>query len=470
MAGLVRTLAALPVVLAACGRLDFALRGTGGDPGDGGSTGSDATVTGSAAPRYAEVLDGNATTPLIGGVLGQVAVAERFVTSATIANAAVTGQAMYESFGLVWLDDKGAPGTTSVLDSTSICDLRALAASSSGVIAAGIADSGATTPALGACAIATARQDGVAIAVDTTGTQQLVAHLAATSMNDQGWFAAAFSDGSVAAAGIYGIGGKLGSQMLPATTSGENAWYARVDPSTGEPIWSATVNSTGVTYAGPISADGDELCMMGSFSGAVTVLGTQLTSAGSDDEWVARVDATGAPRFVRQVGTTGEESTTAGLAIAATADGGCTAALVAGGDLVLDSISLPAADGPAVLLHFGASGTLASGQRTSEVPMLARVPGGTYAAAACSQPCELGGVTYTPVDNDIAVFALDDALVATEVAAVTGGTSTFYGFAAVPPDVLAIGFTLGGPVTFGSTVLPQQTATQNAIAVLGVPP
>jgi hypothetical protein len=467
MSGLFRTLAATACALAACGRLDFGLHG--GGAGDG-ATGPDAMTTGAVGPRYAELLDGNGGTPLVGGTLGQVAVAEQFTTAMSIAGVPLAGQAMYESWGLLWLDGSGAPAATSVLDSTSICDLRALAASATGVIAAGLANSGTTDPALGACAIATARQDGVAIGIDTSGNQQLSAHVVSSSMNDQGWFAATFADGSIAAAGIYGAAGSLGSQAFPATTSDENAWFARVDPTTGEPIWLTTVTVASETFAGPIGADGDELCMMGSFSGSATVLGTQMTAVGSNDEWVARVDATGAPKFVRQVGTTGDESTTASLAIVATADGGCTASFDAGGDLVLDSISLPLAGGPAVLLHFGPTGSLAAGQRMAAVPHLARVPGGTYAALACSQPCELGGATYTPVGDDVAVFSLDDALDGTEIAAVTGGASTFWGFAGVPPDALAIGFVVSTATTFGSTVLPQQATAENAIAVLGVPP
>jgi hypothetical protein len=468
MVGLVRTLAAVAIAHAACGRFDFALRGESG--GDAGPTGTDAIATGSASPRYAEILDGNGGTPLVAGAQGEVAVAETFVTATTIAGIALTGQAMYESWGLVWLDGSGAPASTSVLDSTSICELRALASAGSGVIAAGIAESGATTPALGACAIATARQDGVAISVATDGSQTLGAHLASSAMNDQSWFAAAFGDGTIATDGIYGTAGTLGSQMLPGTTSDENAWFARVDPTTGEPLWVTTVTTADDDYAGPIAADGEELCMMGSFSNTVTVLGTQLTSAGGADEWVARVDATGAAKFVRQVGTTGAESTTMSLAIAATADGGCTASFKAGGDLVLDSISLPVADGPAVLLHFGPTGALSAGQRLAAVPSLARVAGGTYAAVACAQPCELGGATYTPVASDVAIFSLDDALDASPLAAVTGGVSTLYAFAAVPPDALAIGFSFIAPTTFGPTVLPEQGTAENAIAVLGVAP
>ncbi|HEY1816058.1 MAG TPA: hypothetical protein VGG74_27110 [Kofleriaceae bacterium] len=468
MVRVVRTLAAMAIALAGCGRFDFALRG--GSGGDTGPTSIDAIATGSASPRYAEILDGNGGTPLVAGTQGEVAVAETFVASTTIAGSALTGQAMYESWGLVWLDGSGAPASSSVLDSTSVCELRALASAGSGVIAAGIAESGATMPALGACAIATARQDGVAISVATDGGQALEAHLASSSMNDQSWHAAAFGDGTIAADGIYGAAGTLGSQMLPSTTSDENAWFARVDPTTGEPRWVTTVTTADDDYAGPIDADGDELCMMGSFSNTVTVLGTQLTSAGGTDEWVARVDATGAPKFVRQIGTTGAESTTMSLAIVATADGGCTASFDAGGDLVLDTMSLPLADGPAVLLHFGPTGALSAGQRLAEVPILARVAGGTYAAMPCTRPCELGGATYTPVASDVAIFTLDDALEATPIAAVTGGVSALYAFAGVPPDALAIGFSFTAATTFGATVLPDQAMAENAIAVLGVAP
>lgn len=455
------------LAVAACGRLGFDTVGVGA--GDGGNTTDAPASTGSAGPRYLIELDANATAPTIAGKQGRVAVLEGFQGAITVAGKALAGQAMYSSSGLVWLDPTGVAAATAVLDSTSICQIRTLgnAVAGDGVLAAGISQSGATTPAFGPCAIATSHQDGIAIGIDAAGTQSLVADVVSSPFNIQTWFATGFGDGSVALTGIYGGGGMLGTASLPMTTSDENPFLARFDPATQTTRWAFAVTTTDSTGAGPIDVDGDDVCAMGQFSGNMTVFGAPLTSAGMRDVYIARLDRDGNARFVRSLGSTGQDSVGANASIVATSDGGCTIAAPIAGDVSIDSFSLPAAQGPVVVVRFDATGVATAATRMGGPLQLARLGDRIYGALACSgAACKLADATYTPVGSDIALATLDPALHPTIVATLTGGAATLVELAAVPPDALAIAFTASAPTLFGALAL-SPPAPVNALALFG---
>ena len=468
-----RILAGCALLAAAgCGRLGFNLEGSaddGGPTGDAHAAGDGVPATGPLGPRYMRVLDNNASNALVAGYGGDVAVVESFTTTTTIAGKTIDGQAQYGSSGLVWFDATGTPGITSTLDSTSTCAIRQLASANQAVISVGYAQAGAAMPAYGACAIATGHQEGVAIQIGPDGAQQLGAHVVSSTFNTQTWFAAQFADGTLAVSGVYGGVAMIGTTALPAAGNDENEFYARIDPGTGMPSWTTALVSSNEIEAGPLDTYGDDACLIGSFSGTVTVLGTQLTALGSNDDWLARVDGTGAPRWVQQIGTTGNEGTPGAISVTATADGGCTAAVAAGGDLTIDAMSLPLAEGPAVLLHFDATGALVAGSRTPAAVQLARIADAVYGAIACTQPCTVGGATYTPVGSDIAVFSISDQGIGSVVAGIAGGATSLVELVAIPPDALALTFVAQSQTTLGSLSI-SPPASANALAVIGVLP
>jgi len=459
----------LPVCLvaAACGRFEFETHDVGG--GDSGMIDAPAS-TGSAGPRYLIVLDGNAAAPAIAGKAARVAVLEGFQAAITIAGTALTGQAMYSSGGLVWLDPTGVASTSTVMDSTSVCQIRTLGntLAGDGVVAAGYSQSGATTPAYGPCAIATGHQDGISIAIDAAAMQSLVVDVVSSSFNIQSWFAAGYADGDVALSGIYGGGGMLGSASFPATTSDENPFLARVDPATHMPRWALAVTSTDSMGAGPVDPDGDELCAIGQFSGDQTVFGKALTSAGMRDVWIARFDRDGNPKFVRGIGSAMQDSVGAGASILATSDGGCTLSAAIAGDVAIDSFTLPVAQGTNVVVRFDATGTATAAFRTGGVE-LARLGDRVFAALPCTGPCTLSNLSYTPIGDDIVIAALDAQLHATQLAAITGGAKALTQLAAIAPDALAIAFTASGMASLGPLSITP-TAAVNALALYGVAP
>jgi hypothetical protein len=289
-------------------------------------------------------------------------------------------------------------------------------------------------------------------------------------MNSQGWYATGFHDGTVALSGIYGDNGKIGSAMLPAAGSDENPYFARIDPATGEARWIASVFSTDEIFAGPTDAQGDDLCITGAIVNSATVLGTPLTALGMADDFVARLDGNGNPRFVRAIGTTGNEATTVGLSVAATSDGGCTVATQAPADLAIDSLSLPVAGGGAVVLRFDATGTAIAGARAPSGLTIGRLGDRIYGAVSCTGPCTIAGAMYAAIGKDIVFAAFDASAHGTVIGALTGGANAIDRFSAIAPDALAVTFQAGpAPTTFGTLALSVPSAV-SALAVLDVAP
>lgn len=429
--------AALLLLFAACGRIGFAdARQAGDDAVDAAITDGSST---DAAPgkSYLIKLDNNGTTAVVAGANGRVAVAEGFQSATTIAGHAFTGHAMYTSSAVLWLDENGAPTTGSVLDSTSICSIRQLGNAPGGVIALGYTISGTNEPAYGPCAIATSRQDAFAISVAPDGTQALVGHAVSSAGNIQGWYATGYDDGALAFSGVYDTNGSLGTKSFSSTTSDEEPFYARIVG--GEPAWLSIIASADENFAGPMDARGDELCVTGGFVGSITAFGTAMTSVGDVDQWVARVDATGNAKFVGHYGSTASESTTAQLSVVATADGGCTVASEAGGDLAL------APGNGAVIVHYDATGT-ATAVRAAPGTLLTRLGDRVFAA-------EPNGTNI-----DLVELATN-----TTLATISGGD--LVRFTAVPPNLLAVSFVAAPPTAFEGMFL---ATSGNALAVLGL--
>lgn len=447
--------------VAACGRIDF-------DPAGGGNDANRDGVPAMTGPRWIRSLGSGSRGLLVAGANGEVTVSAGFKTMLAIEGATFAGLATYVSAGIVRYDRAGAIRSTSVLDATYMCDIRDLAMVGDDALAVGIAH-GLATPAVGACGVATSGdQDPIGVRVDAAGGQHLVAHWPSAGANAQAWTTTAFADGTIAMAGVYGDALTIGT-ALPAAGNDPNVFLTRFAEAAPMPMWGIGMSAPVRAYAGPLAADGEELCTLGSFDGVSTVFGTALPFVANRDAWVGRLRGTGAARFVRAVGTTGRESTNASGSIVPTDDGGCIASMYAPGTLVLDGINLPSGTGDAVILRFDGAGTAVTGVRTTKLIALARAGTRLIGAIEVDAPLSLIGGTYTPEGVDVAIIELDDSG-PTRVLGVIGGTGTqtLDDFAAIADDAVVIAISSIGPLTFGTSASDSGTQVVHLVATFGL--
>jgi hypothetical protein len=455
----------LLVLLAACGRFGFdASTRDGGGAGDGAGV---ADATGSAGPRWAAVLGANSKHFLLAGTGGAPAVGINFVGSTQIPGGMLTAAAQQTASAVVRFDAAGTVQTATVLDAQYTCDARGLAMRGSDVLVAAFSN-GVGMPSLGACSVSTGRQDPVVLSVDPAGALALRVHAVSSGLNAQGWNINVLPDGSFEASGIYSGGLTFGTTALPAAGADPNAFIVRLSDAQPDPLWSRAIDGSVQITPGPMALDGTDACSLGSYRGSgLTVLGTALPFLGGADDFVARIDAAGTPRFVRGFGSTLEESNFNEGSVIATG-GGCTVAINAPGDVTIDGTLLPVSAGPSIVATFDASGALLGGFRTPALPALAVVGTTTVAAYAVSTPVTIGGTTYTPQGTDTIVVELSPSGPTRLLGAVGGaGDHNTMSLAGIGPDAVAIGVDTSGELTFGDTTL-QTMAGDRAIAVLGI--
>lgn len=462
---------ALACALAGCGRLGFdpttvAISDAATSDGAG-----DAPSTGPTGPRWLSHI-ATAGTVLVTGAAGEVVAATAFTGSLAGDGFAVTGMAPFGSVAAVRYDAQGNVASTAVLDSTSRCDLRGLGIRGNDAIVLGYAQGGTTTPALGPCAVASGHQDPVAIGVDRQGNQYLVAHWVAAGANAQAFDVAAFADGTVAIAGVYSSGLTIGG-ALPTAGFDPNAYLARTADAAATPSWATAITAPATLYPGPLAASGDELCALGSFSGSATILGHPLTSLGGIDGWVARIDGTGAARFVRQLGSTSDDTASGNGGMVADG-GGCAAGLTLAADATVDGVVLPVSQGPGAVVWFDATGAATAGIRLPASPLLASAGGRIYAAMTVTAPLAIGPDVYTPAGSDVIVVEVDRSGLRRLVGAVTGtgdqvlSTGFPSGFAAIAPDAVAISVRSTGQLVFGGSTSDSGATMVDVVVALGV--
>lgn len=97
-----------------------------------------------------------------------------------------------------------------------------------------------------------------------------------------------------------------GTQMAgttPMTSKGStDIWLGRLNPS-GAWKWAKQIGGTGEDYGRGISAKGSMIAIAGSFSGTVNFLGRSLSSIGGIDVYVAKLNANGRPIWVNRAGS-----------------------------------------------------------------------------------------------------------------------------------------------------------------------
>jgi hypothetical protein len=208
--------------------------------------------------------------------------------------------------------------------------------------------------------------------------------------------------------------------------------------------------------------------MLGAYSGSgLTALGTALPYAGSVDALIARLDMTGTPQFVRGFGSPGMESDFNDGSVVASG-GGCVASIAAPADLTIDTTTLPASGGPAIVVWFDGTGALTGGYRIPSIAQLTSVGGRVIAAYTVSSPVAIGSTQYAPQGLDVVVVELDAQGPTRLLGAVGGaGDQSVIRLAAIGPDAVAISLASSGSFVFGDSAFTS-APDDRVLAVLGI--
>lgn len=466
-----RVLALAATLALGCGRIGFDPPG-GAVTDDGGPI--DAPSTGPAGARWLRGVGptaaGTALGVMVTGAGGETVAVKGFQTSLAIEGMTLTGQSPFGSGAVVRYDASGMIVSTSILDATGYCDPRGVAMRGDEALVTGLTIGTTTNPAFGACSIATNRQDPFVVRVARDGTQTLSAHWTASGGNGQGWRVAPLSDGTMVMTGIYAVDLRVGTP-LPRATIDPSTFVTRFMDGVASPNWAFGLTSTASElHAGPVATDANDTCTVGAYNAPVTLFGRALPHLGSYDAWVARLDPSGTPRWLRAISTTGAESSFGESSVAAAPDGGCYVSILARGDLTVDAVSLPASAGDAVVLHLDAAGAVDGGVRLPSVGKLARIGSRLFVATDVSEPLSSGTVAYTPMGVDVVIAELDATAGLVRIVGALGGAGDqrVWSFAAIAGDALALGAHSRGELVFGTSTSNSGATDVDVVGVLGL--
>lgn len=443
--------------LAGCGRFGF---GTSADD-VGGDDARDAAPdgfvpTGPVGPRWVVAFTNDNSSSVVGRN-GEVQILSRFVTTFQVdQGVSLTGNG-FISTAFLRFDAAGALTSSTVLDSDGFCDMRSAVLDGDATYLAGFTQGVTSMPAYGACSIVTNRQDPIAIKIDQQGNQSLVAHWIAAGGNAQGWNVEVMPDHTLTIDGIYSVSLQIGPYTMPTGITDPSVFVARTTSDVNTATWAKGFTAGVAIYPGPIASSGDDICIIGSHAGNVSVFGRALPYVGGEDSWIARVDGGGTERFVRAIGSTGNEASYGGGAIIhALSDGGCLASIVAQGDVALDTGMSLLADGAGLVVQLAADGKVTWARRFPSQPYIANVSGRWIAA-------------YTTT-NDVAVVEIDvQGGADVPLGVIEGaGVQDAVDIAAVGPDAVAVTVNTRGVLTFGATSFDSGATTLRAVAVLGI--
>jgi hypothetical protein len=209
---------------------------------------------------------------------------------------------------------------------------------------------------------------------------------------------------------------------------------------------------------------------MGAFRGPVTLLGTALPYVGGYDTWVAHVAADATVQFVRGIGSTGDESSFESASwIAALPNGACALGIIAPGDVTFDGTTMPASQGPGLMVVLASDGSLARWYRFPSAPAVVVVGDQVHVAFAVNATTTVGGQVYTPDGSDVLIIALGAGVPDRIVGVVRGaGDQTILDLFEVAPDALGIAVRTNGTLEFGATTFDTGATTVRAVGVLGL--
>jgi hypothetical protein len=457
----------LLMFLAACGRLSFDDVVTDDGRRDAGD---DAAVsTGPLGPRW--MTKYNDTYSRIVGANGQVAMVASYSGTFYADNVAPMSGAGFTNSAVIRWDTDGSVLSSSLFENDGFCDLRGIVLDGSDVVVAGFAIASQGLPSYGPCGVVASRQQPIIARLDP-GTDQRtpVARWTASGVNAQGWSVALMPDGTFTNAGIYGQSLTIGSTVLPTAASDPSLWITRTSGVVNDATWARSATAATPIQPGPLAADGDEVCMLASHSSAATVFGTSIPFVGgSNDVFVVRFDGGGNAKFVRAIGSTGNDSTYNDGAIVALPDGGCMVGIDAPGDVTLDSVTYPATSGGGLSVRFSATGAVTSARRIATDVYVATVGSRVFGTYRVDAAVMIGSTMYMPSGSDVVIVELgaspsEDVL----LAAIGGaGFQDAFGIATVGPDAIAFMAVSNGIATFGPLTLDTLGGSR-VVGVLGI--
>lgn len=160
-------------------------------------------------------------------------------------------------------------------------------------------DNGALTTADGA--------DVFAAKLDASGNLLWVRSLGGDMGWPPGYAVCASTDGNILVAGSFSGTIELGNGSATAAGSSD-VFLVKLDPS-GEPLWGKTFGGPLAQAAHSVAVDQDSnVLVAGSFTGSIDFGGDSLLSAGSEDAFVAKLDASGQHIWSRRLGSAGSDT------------------------------------------------------------------------------------------------------------------------------------------------------------------
>lgn len=161
------------------------------------------------------------------------------------------------------------------------------------------------TGVFGSTSLTSAGLDDIFVAkIDASGAWVWATKAGGTSGADEGVGVSALPDGSTIVSGVFGSSVSFGSTTL--TSAGDDdAFVAKIDAA-GSFVWATQAGGMGTDQAFRVStlADGSAI-FEGYFEGTATFGATTLTSAGGQDYFVAKVTAAGAFVWATRAGGSG---------------------------------------------------------------------------------------------------------------------------------------------------------------------
>ena len=181
----------------------------------------------------------------------------------------------------------------------------------------------------------TGSSDAFVAKYDTSGTVQWARSIGGTS-SDTGRSIATDSNGNVYVTGYYYGSVTIGSTTLNSLYS-YDAFVVKYDTS-GTVQWAKSIGGTNSDYGYGIATDSSgNVYVIGKYSGSFTIGSTTLTSAGSNDVFVAKYDTSGTVQWATSIGGTGNDS---GGAIATDSNGNVYVAGYYAGSVTIGTTTL----------------------------------------------------------------------------------------------------------------------------------
>jgi len=310
---------------------------------------------------------------------------------------------------------------------------------------------------------------------DTSGTVQWATRIGGTD-TDNGHGIATDSDGNVYVTGNYRGSITIGSTTL--TNSGsDDVFVAKYDTS-GTVQWATSIGGTSADYGRGIATDsGGNVYVTGNYSGSITIGSTTLTSAGSDDAFVAKYDTSGTVQWATSIGGTSNDY---GRGIATDSSGNVYVIGEYSGTLTIGSTTLTGA---------GSDDVFVAKYDTSGTVQWAKGIGGTSADYGRGIATDSGGNVYVTGNySGTATFAPGTTLTSTasydvfvtkydasgtvQWATSIGGTSAdnVSGIATDSNGNVYVTGNYYGSITIGSTTLTSAGSDDTFIAKYSSPP